>query len=518
MTIEQLLNAGGGEIAVTLDASAAVGDLAAVHNGTGLPIKFLGRKTLPGNSTDYYTFTHSVELVGGRKVVLYLNINAYPCFRIYGPGMDELVSETVVSASPAYSANMALVAMSNGNFAVFFVGQSDAYPYFAIFDPAGAVVKAVTQIEAVAWNQSQSGIKACQLTGGNLVFAGLIATFEVRATIRSEDGNTVVLAPATLTAATDQTQWDIVASKNGQNTWGLVRREAGVGIFSAFSALGVSLGASTSLTCDYVAIAASDDGYFWRAFAKSAVTATIDMGRHDPQAPGTYLALDVIANTGNSWSQVALACTSGNLCVVVTSGGAGGVFNIGIIGKMGTYAGLYAHQKMTKYSWPTDAAMVAAATQITTQTVGYGSIFAATTPAGDVVVGCGLNDTSASYGSHYGTIYLWKIDRSGYVLPRSMQLSGYMSAQASTHRKSVVPTKNVLLICLANRQQPTFYVAPLVPIVGAVASAGHIKQSGKYTTPSGDWPKGQNLKDLPALCGHVVDAAFISGTDYILGS
>lgn len=514
MTIENLLNAGGA-IPVTLDASAAVGDLVSVHDGTGFPVKFLGRKTIPGNTGNGYAHTHSAELVGGRKVVLYTNINNYPCFRIYGPGMDELVPETVIQANGVVPSNMTLVAMSNGNFAVLFVDTTTTYPNFAILSPLGAIVKAVTQIEAVAWNGSTTGVRAVQLTGGNLVFAGIDATFIIRAAGRSADGNTALFGQA-FTGATDQQQWDMVAARNSQNTWGLAwRTSGGAGNFAAFSAAGLSLGSAGGDTCEYVAVAASDDGYFWRAYGRTSLTPALVVFRHDPQAPATYLSVDVISNTTVPWYQVALACTSGNLCVVVTAQASGG-FNIGIVGKMGTYSALYAHQKMTKYSWPTEASMVLNTQNITNQVAGHGAIFAASAPSGDVVVGCALYDTAIA-GAYYNTVYLWKVDRNGYVLPRSMQITGYVSV-GGTHRRSVVPTKNVLLFCFADRQQPAFYAAPLVPIVGAMSSAGYIKQSGKYTTPSGDWPKGQNLRDLPALCGHIVDAAFISGTDYILGS
>ena len=161
--------------------------------------------------------------------------------------------------------------------------------------------------------------------------------------------------------------------------------------------------------------------------------------------------------------------------------------------------------------------MVLNTAQITTQLAGYGAIFAAGAPSGDVVVGCALYDNVTTYGSYCNTVYLWKVDRNGYVLPRCMQLTGYVSG-GGTHRRSIVPTKNLLLVCFADREQPAFYVAPLVPVVGVVSSAGHIKHTGKFTTASGDWPAGQNLRDLPSLCEHAVGAAFISSTDLILGS
>jgi len=511
MTIEVLL--GGGDIAMTLDASAAVGDMVVGYNGTGYPVRRVGDFEPP--SASYATAAlGQAELSNGNIVVVYLNTSYYPTFVIYNPTMTtEVVSPTVIQAVDAAAENMLQVSsIAGGNWIVTWRNGSTGFPTFAIFSNAGAVVKAATGIDGNACiSFSPASVAHAQLSGGNIALAwGRTADNYFYYAVIDPTGTTVK-APTNVRASVYGGSWGnfrVAAAPTG-DTFSIGIIVGATWWLHAYNSVGTETGTiegfSTDNNVSSFDMACTSDGRYVIAAGYGT----------------TYIGIrwfNSIAQVISSQYQ-AVTTKPAHTSLVIDS--ADRAFAVGhIIGEHGLIWGASKHSD-GNYRWDGTAILSLGAKEFprASPTIGARYVWAVRNPHGGVIA-------SFVYNAYINSMNHMCVDliRISSSESSSLAVSEPVTFKATagddgTYTRAFKPLATKALLSWGyGYQGPKIMITNIAPILGVMSAAGKIKQTGKYTTTNGKWPAGRSLKSLPSFGGSVIDAAFVSSTDLILGS
>ncbi len=495
----------GDDITGTLDASVAVGDLVAFSGGAGWPIKNVGYiPTFTGSATGGHG-SALARLTGGRIVEFYARAgDGYPCFRVFDAAMAQVVAETVVQSGAASSTNsLAILAMANGNFVIFWLYNSN--PYFAIFSSAGGVVKTATAIDgSTAWNvDTTSGARfIAQMTGGNLVFIGCDTAFVyARYAVFDASGN-VVAGPANVSTAVVTPGTVTVAGVGAGFAVGWLNGSNSYPAFRTFNSSGAAVSSATD------AMATASSGYFHLARCATNYFAIICKEGGYPQphariydANGAFFTgagLSVMEGTPHSYMAATLA--NGDMVFGAMSSPAGGAI---ALRRWDAAANSF-----------TPKIIVAPDGGALGITINTGVLSLAPTPDGGLVV---LAQHPAATGStNLYVLSAWRLDAKLNVLGYT-RLPQHDLTPPGIQRGiyGVVATETqVLASCLYPRHQ--VLALNHQPIAGCAVSASAIQTSGKHTVSGGVLPAGARL-DQFSIAGNLMPAVAISATEVILG-
>lgn len=521
-TIEDLLNVGG-NISLPWDSSVVAGDLV-VGNADGkvYPIRALGKKRIATSNVDTTAGrVDRAQLTGGRIVEVYGNASGNPTFTLYDAGMKEAVPETVISTSTHTSYGIRVTALSNGDFFIFWLNYY-AYPCYAVYASTGVPVKAFTQIEAVNWWYNGGNVvparKPIQLSGGNVVIVGVNNVGSYVRYCELNAAGTVLYGPSDSADVASGWLDDPVASPS-DNRWAYNWITA-AGLWYArvmtTGLLGVTANGGDASVVDTCHDFDSAGNYWcaWLSTGASPVTYVLNYSQGGVWALNSFF--NISTSAVNLYNHMRGKCTGDNKFVfAVTAQNAGGgpatAYGVAELSQGAVIQNTY----LTYVPMPFGDLYVAAAASSYLPS-GRDSISIASTATGDVVV------FSSYYAGNWNRlaeelyVHALRIGRDGSLVKSKRFEFGASAGGSSIYRHALFASKSHLIVGLQGQYIARAYLMPGAPVIGAASSAGKVSQSGKYTG-GGGLPTGQTLAEVYSLFDHIVDAAFLSSTEFVLG-